>query len=55
MFCSTAVSLDEVEIHVTYKSPELKRLGTLAELTLGNNGSVLDKNGKGSKKAGDPD
>ncbi len=35
-----------------YSSPELSYLGSLASLTLGNNGSCLDGNGEVDQKGG---
>jgi hypothetical protein len=39
---------------VEYKTPQLKRLGSLADLTLGKTGSVPDNKGL-AKKNGDRD
>jgi hypothetical protein len=39
---------------VEYKTPKLTKLGSLSELTLGNNGSVPDMNGRGTHKQGQP-
>jgi hypothetical protein len=53
---ATAVRLDDcmssetspTAVLVAYQPPALVVLGSVSELTLGNNGSLLDNNGRGS-------
>jgi hypothetical protein len=36
-------------VHVKYTKPQLKRLGSLSELTLGNSGIGTDANGRANR------
>jgi hypothetical protein len=53
-FPCTQLNYHHGESHVTYTKPQLKRLGSLSELTLGNSGIGNDGNSRRNSGMGNP-